>query len=346
VNKKVLPLIIPEITTIPRYTNLEAILAANGMDYLPWFRSNFLQIRCPKKVSMSWIDIDYEPLFFEKLCPLIDYRAVPKDLIDTNRTIDFFIKCIDHNHYIYTVFDRYYVPVSVSYGKQHQLHDSLVFGYDLEQEEFHIADFFEEYKFERLPFSQVESAFREAQPKGYHFTKNVELITLNPNYTPIFDLDLVIHSLKNYCLSRHDQMNSYLSSYSVHVSPEDNVYGLDVYDTLIAFLTNSTNIGYQFFRPLHLLWHHKKNVLQTINYLQISGILDKNQYISLYEDYSDIEKRMLINRNLMIKYTATKNQSHFDAVIKSLAELSSTEKTIIERLLYQLAEYKQRNGAS
>lgn len=336
-NKKVLPLTIPKETTIPRYTNLEAILSAHHLDYRPWFRSNFLQIRCPK-VNERWLDLDFEPLFLERFCPFIHYRKVPKEVIDMDNITGFFMKCIDNNHYIYTIMDHYYVPLSVNFAANHVVHDSLIFGYDQDAGQFHVADFFNgQYQFADVPFHQLETGFREAKARlendtNYRFTKDIDLLSINPVHSPKFDIDLAVNSLSNYINSRPDPMNSYLSSMKVYVHPEEHAYGMDVYEHVLAFLDSDPTRGYMNIRSLHLLWYHKWIVLQTIEYL-----LAGQQTESVTVDYRSIEQLMLISRNLMMKFSIGRDKENYNSVTGNLKEIRLKEKEIVERFLSLLS---------
>ncbi|MNI80922.1 hypothetical protein D3C73_1374920 [compost metagenome] len=82
-------------------------------------------------------------------------------------------------------------------------------------------------------------------------------------------------------------------------------------------------------RDFHLLWSHKKCMLDRLDYMRENGHLDKERK---YDDYIEIVNQSLIQLNFALKYLVTKDHKIVDRIICGNNQIRAKELAILERL--------------
>ena len=145
-NKKILPVSYPMITSWQWHATLFSILG-DDEKAKNWIFSNYIQLRC---YNIEEIFTGDEMLLADmmpgssslKECPYLLFSLMTKEQVESycGDIINFIIKTIDLNGYVYGVFDE--AKILCDSGADYKFpHELFIFGYDKDKEEFHVGDF-------------------------------------------------------------------------------------------------------------------------------------------------------------------------------------------------------------
>ncbi len=161
-NQLKLPFTIPPVTCYPRHAFTLTALSSN-MSYLPWLYGNYIQLFCneDKYITEDWFEFfTLDPLEHHNSLTINYSGKIPLDLIKmmNKNIIEFTVDAIRLGYYVIVYIDEFYTPPSQFYAKKHHPHGIMLYGYDLGQEVFEIAGYYENqrYKSEKLRFSDYE----------------------------------------------------------------------------------------------------------------------------------------------------------------------------------------------
>ena len=114
-----------------------------------------------------------------------------------------------------------------------------------------------------------------------HMAK-IGLLKYDNNRRYEFDLNLVLEQIRDYIES-----NNTSEKFRMLDAPEDGIYGIETYCYLIHCLLEQRN-NFDL-RLLHILWEHKKCMLNRLIYMENKGYLDPSENLSVA--YNKIGKR-------------------------------------------------------
>ncbi|WP_068619666.1 hypothetical protein [Paenibacillus tuaregi] len=333
--ERLLPVKDPRINCYSYYANPLAILSvAANKKYFPWFLSNFIQLSSHPEGSSIKLDffqqwITWVPYY----CPFLDVQIINKDIFGKLNVISFIVDCIDSGYYIHMKVNHKYLSASSLkwYNRTDYAHELLIYGYNTNTQTLELADNFGgKYKFARCTFEEFQLAY--SNPPIYNTANYEKVLLLKPKEDIIFQFDLlkVKDSLEDFLASRDtrirdDQSSSWARNLTL---------GVDVYDKIIDYLflliDKKASIDLRLF---HVLWEHKKCMIDRIRYMETLGIIRDPDIV---ETYQGLEKIALIYRNQMIKLTMRKDTRKINAMIQGVKSLSITEISLIHKVLEQI----------
>ncbi len=336
----------PEINCYPFHANLLSVISNNDL-YKEWFYNFYIQLVCPKNYQQRGMRIDYYTTLLWKSCPFIYYQRLSRDLVNVkwNSIIEFIIDCISLGYYVYFTINTYFVSNYDSFLNEHMIHDIFIFGYDTEKEIFKVADNFKngKYAYEEATFKEIYEGYTNISlTNRTEWLDGIELINYRKktNYFDeatheyTFDMSLFKDSLQDY-LNSINTVTRYRIPSEQWRSGGDWVYGLDIYDFIHNYFDDLlADKTFYDIRPFHVLWEHKKIMLNRLKYLKDSGYL--SDLDSVYNKYSDIENDMLLIKSLWIKYSLIKEEDTIIKILKKLEEVKAKEQKILERLISML----------
>jgi len=299
-------------------------IVLNDEESLPWYYSNYIQLVSGNTFLSA---MHFYPAWYHTI-PFLIVQAFKKEITKFgNINIHKFIKdCIDNQLYFYSVFDEFYVPRRLSYGRRHFQHDFLIYGYDEAQQEYILAGFDENrfYRTTTVSFAQFEEAFFSEMNEYVHLLKRNEGLKYN------FNLKRVCELLEDY-LYRRNTSERYSDGTSLEAI-SDRHWGLDVYKHLRGYFNSLINgDAWYDIRPLHILYEHKKCMVSRLEYME------KNNYISdcsyLIDSYKILENKSMVMRNLQLKYSATSDKKYLRSIVETLAEIEQKEEELLEILI-------------
>ncbi|OBZ14220.1 hypothetical protein A8L34_09685 [Bacillus sp. FJAT-27264] len=338
-NNKTLLMADPVLRSYPMYAHTLSIVA-NNPSYLGWFYSNYIQISCSKfRGESNSFQVNYHNQHERYFCPWIHYNRLNKEFVTSKWNgdiVQFLIDIIDQSFYVYFVVDNYYIPASWSYHKVSHPHDLLVYGYDLKEKTFNIADAFVDGKYSHATctFSEMEAAYTAYdQPSDIYraFNNNIELLRLNTTdevdpYLALFNLPFVEDSLRNF-LTGNDLspgMKPIFENYSM---------GIHVYDDLMKYLdyVKDNEATYIDLRGIYVISEHKKIMLSRIEYML------EHKYIhfdkKLLTDYKDVLKEAILTLNVAIKYNIKPDQILLSKIHTGVEKMRNREMDVLSEFL-------------
>ena len=334
---------------IKGFTVFSLSILATKEVYLPWFYSQHIQVYFPKTHIQKGIpkfDFYRSPNNRLLPAPLLETRWLDRDMISiVNEDImQFVIKYIDKDYYIQLYLNEFYMPNRSRYKKKKNIHETLIHGYDLYDETFNIVGYNKmgQYGSSKLKFSDFKEAymkidyldFKEAYMKiNYspnHMAK-IGLLKYENNRHYEFDLNLVSEQLRDYIKS-----NNTSERFRMLDTPEDGIYGMETYRYFTHCLLEQKN-NYDI-RLFHILWEHKKCMLNRLRFMESRRYLDPSEKLSI--TYAKIEKQVANLRLVILKsILSSKKEDKIDTSIKyvttKLEELADEEKNILEKVLLQ-----------
>ncbi|WP_124066119.1 hypothetical protein [Clostridium sp. E02] len=335
---KLLPIKYPPITSYPHHANILSILSCNE-ENLIWFYNYYFQLAIKKKPNNRLdFNIGYSIIPFIKNCPIVTFHGLSREFIRKkwDNITDFLIDGINSGYYIYLVVDKFFVPVyEDQYMKYHTYHDIMVFGYNIQNQKFNVADFFKnsKYSYEESEFSKVAEGYYASDE--FDWLHGVILLKKDKSYQPNFNTNI----LKNY-------INDYLTSYNSNartilintwLNNKEYAFGLQVYDVLENHLKEILSRNVEFdIRPYHVLWDHKRMILLLIKYLFKKGYLQNADYF--YLGFILVEKKTLILRNLLLKYKFSQNKGLIEKAMIKLREISAKEQQLLQKFMVNINE--------
>lgn len=322
----------PWITTYPIFANPLSILQG-VQDTYNYIYSSFIQVICCKKNgAISFYDFNY------RYCPLFNVQKISKDFVkEQSNYIEAIKYFLNRGYYIYLLINPKYIQNY--YCEVDSCHDLFVFGYDDENQLFHVADNFTgKYEQGVCSFQELENAINNLpfDKEGYlGFNGCVELLSLNKynKYIEPF--------LGKNILRLKDSLTNYVKGYAAwnDSTPEMRVepygynkfqYGIDCYQFLIDNFVER-GISDIHFPSYFLIFDHKKHLQRIISYLEETEFLINGKLYK--EKIEELVKMSSINVNLILKDRIVSNKRTEEKIIENYKRMESIERIMIEHML-------------
>lgn len=333
----------PAITAYPRYANVLAIIQQFSDGEL-WFLNHCIQLQI-NRGSYTGMNLDFcvgDMLNTVYRCPFLSIEVLDiKEFTgDGNESelIEKVIHYIDQGKYVYLPVDWFYIPAYQRYGKQHADHDMLVFGYDQENMELSVADFFGNFKYQRARCSYKEfwSACQGAFGLRCFLDK---VLLLKPCRRDIvFDLSIVKELLRDYIEARNSNRR-FLPVYKYPDFLNDDLFefGVDVYEKLIGYLHHVTAAKILVeIRSYDILYEHKLVLLRLSTYMRDHGYLRNDSDIIAKLEW--IKNQCLLIRNILLKYNMTMKVEPVEHCVRLLEDVREKETEALRQWLESMNE--------
>ncbi|HEX3047043.1 MAG TPA: hypothetical protein VHY08_19975 [Bacillota bacterium] len=339
-NKKILPVNYPIITSYPAHANILSCVSQYE-NSIQWFYNHYLQLLAYVDFSRGYY-VDFCAPIPWRSCPWIHAQRITRELIGKKwETItDFIIDCIDLDCYVYLYLDQFYIAAAAPYQKYHLAHDTFIFGYDLQNQTFDVADFYKysKYCYTKATFSQIGAAYQTLDLSNIPDNlQGIVLLKPVPYAEYQFDIQVMAELLQDYLLARKSS-KSYTDGYRLDIGAKNDryYYGMDIYRLLPKHLEYYLNgQGPLDIRAFHVILDHKTLMLARIKYLIDNNYL--HQVDSIYEDYQKVVKQAVNLRSLALKAILSKEGKTIQSIMNYLPYLVDGERMILEQLLAQLA---------
>ncbi len=315
-NMKKLKVTYPTITSWQWHATLFSILS-DDENAKKWIYSNYIQLRC---YNIQEIFTGDDMLFADimpgssslKECPYLITSLMTKEQIESycGNIIDFIIKTIDLNGYVYGVFDEAKIlcDTEVDYKFPHEL---FIYGYNIDEEIFYVGDFTfkDHYSYTTVSFKDVEKGYEVITAQDDHMfkddykgTRGLYVILKNSD-TPYYevDIELIKTTLREY-LNSMDTKNHFRMMRNRF---DDTIFGVDVYDRVLSRINSQMSEEEPDFdiRALHLMYDHKVLMLERLKYLMVNDYMEYDKEI--LDEYKTVVVNMLAARNLLVRISIT-----------------------------------------
>ncbi|MCM3747207.1 hypothetical protein M3223_07545 [Paenibacillus pasadenensis] len=334
--KKELPIMIPPVIGLLHHAHPLAILL-NYDEYKPVYLCNYIQLYSHYNLVNDGFKIDfYSYDGIGSFYPFMQQSfTMQRTALNVTNIIDFIVSHIDSNIYVEAYTDENYLSNKLSYNLQPFVHQNLIYGYDLEAKELYAIGFDQNRMFAKLTFPFDE--FIDSYLLGDHAC--VSLIRSNfDKIGKMTNTDFIYSAYKEFNLKQFIQYaQDYLeckTSFASHQSAAQVRYGLDVYDDYMEKLQHEVHIRREV-KPLHMLWEHKKCMIERIQYLESCGYLPGDT--NLVAEFEKMKTDLLILRNTLVKRLVKDAEIDVPDFCFKLGEIRSKEKELFEELLTLLS---------
>lgn len=315
---KTLPLAEPRVLGYLHHAYVLSI-AGNCPNFEDWYYSSYVQLY--DDYLSGGLNF-YEHDFTRFRQPLLDHHSMCIDAFMKGRydVVEFAKHCLDTDYYFYTFVDERYIPGKGAYkAKVTFPHEIMVFGYDESAKHFHAIGFSEKFQYEKytVGFEHFAQGFNNLKMTA-SYMNNIHL--LKPAYDAEypFRLKQVASLLEDYCLSRNTS-----EQYSMVREPFRSAFGMACYDYLIEYFEKVLKGKAQLkINSLHILWEHKKCMIERVAYMQRKhGMLKDFDLGPLKE----VERLAYKTRDEIIVYSFSNDPKCFQNIIKYLNQLKEKE---------------------
>lgn len=301
--KKILPVHQPIIQHIPANAFLLSVIGETEDEYA-WIMNNFVNIRY--NPNTYYDDFYRNDMWYN--CYHITENRFTKEFADIvfGDPVKMLINLIDADYYIYFYFNTRYIENYMC--DEDNVHNAMIYGYDLDEEKVYIADFFTDKSitFESCSIKSYCDAYNHQmdKPEYYSYVWN-RAFKLKKGYVYTFDIDELIIKLRDYLESSDLGKSKYFSFdnndvedilYYEFKEGYEYVYGLEVYDEIRNALYN----GHLWRRPLQLLHEHKKLMMKRLKFLSENGFLQQNE-IELENKCNEMINEIALMKNIFLK---------------------------------------------
>jgi len=314
---------------------------------LGWFYSNFIQVYTHRYFYERNLEFNFnffrgKRFEFSNNNPFLVTTRLGTDILSAlgKEITEFYMQSLDLGYYVVAFIDERCISTKEAYQKFHLPHHLLIYGYDLEKKVFYANGFNDNwlYRSEEIPFREIAEGYqsiidlRNSGAIRDHPDESNFLFKFNPLHNYAFDKHVVAGQLVEYLESRS-------SIDAQNYNNDQEVFGLETYDFLKfyydLYLRDAEFKKNGFVRNLHVLWEHKKIMLERIQFLQDHGWIARDR--SLWEEYEAICKKALVLRNLAIKHTVSNDESCIVRIRDSFDALKQKDEKAIEALLKALS---------
>lgn len=325
--KMCLPIEEPPITSFPVIANILSILWGSKEKVIPWLSDRFIQLVIRPNFDPTIADFyDHADLdnFISLIygCPFLGWMRNNRITANFTKFTDYIIYQINQGYYLEPCLDNYYFKFTNHYQKKHHIHPTLIYGYDNDNEQVYIADFFDGKRYTREVVSYEE------------INKSIENVDYFINLYKLQDAQYKFNpELMNTYL--YDYMNSKDSLHKFGFScPEYNknvLFGLDYYDFVISNICNiykSIDI-----RPFHILFDHKRLMKIRLEFLYSQKIYDNYKIKDLILKNDELIYKSNILRNLAIKYNIRNDIETMQIIKDKCNKLKSLDYALVSDIL-------------
>ncbi|MEK4998147.1 hypothetical protein [Paenibacillus sp. FSL H7-0918] len=238
------------------------------------------------------------------------------------------LDCLAEKEYVEVSLDEFYIEGKHYFNKVHFERNFMIYGYDDLSHTFSIAgsDYDKIFEFHELPADQIISSLR-AHAFERHSIRSVRLNEADKMH---FEPTTLIASLGDYYYSRQPK--------TMVTCPETDggsCWGMKVYGALLDYLDRlARNEIFYCVRPFHLLWEHKKCMVNRLGYLSQCGY---NLSDFIMKGYEDIYETTLILRNILVKYHLEPDLNLLRIAARTVESIDEQERALLSALLKEFS---------
>ncbi|WP_426454576.1 hypothetical protein ACP26L_17975 [Paenibacillus sp. S-38] len=302
----------------------------------PWIYSHYIQTELITGLSGKDTLLNYSHITTpQEDCPWIEISRTNVQQIQESEgdLVSFFKESLLNGYYIYAFVDMYYIPAYPFYQLRHAQHDSLLLGFNEEQERFYMADFHKHadganrYGIFEVSYAQLTDSILHLKEE-LNPLKGIELFRYRTDVSYAFDTERVKQSLSDYLESTYTPRRE-----PTWLSTPVLAYGIACYDHLIQHIEEiRTDSGIRDFRFFHVMGDHKLLMVQRLQYMHEIGLIRAERA----EAYEEILQDASILRNLLLKFGLTENIRLLDRISLLLRKIAECEKNILGEVLEDL----------
>lgn len=316
----------------------------------PWFFGNFVQLQCDSRQLELDDFLKYSRMpkgeihFTEgtsRFNPwLADSPALDKDAFLAGRgsAAERVVERLGQGYCVETFIDEYHIPVLFNGGHAHFRHRLLVFGCQESERQLLIAGFDKKSQYSRLScsFDEFDEAFAAVQPQWFEKTR---LFKPRQDAFPVpgYEHARFVRLLQEYLAATNTLLDPDLHGSG---QPMDAIrYGVDCYDFLGEFIQRlavrrqtGEVLGVDF-RGFHILWEHKKCMLDRLKWLQRQGYELPDSLIAEYGRVLSLCEQARSRIVMCARRLLPPDRGHLAEVPRYLEQAKAAEMPVLQRVL-------------
>jgi len=327
-----LPIVQPVYSTYMYSAPGSAVIAKNP-SIRNWYLQNVLILQCGRRFLSGYtspelvIKDGYWPSN-----PYIEQNRIP--FSDLGDRVDQKIReMLDEGRHVYfNGVDDYYMEGKSWYGERHFSHDGLICGYNEDEDTYCIYAYDKEWRYRT--FWVPRRCFEEGRTAPIDEKICRYICSLTPKTEPVsFSPELAAAKLAQY-------LDSTLEQY-----PEDGegpILGVVVHDYIVKYVGFLYDgfIPYERmdWRIMHLIWEHKKVMLERIQRLEAAYCMDTD----ISRRYSPIVDAANSVRFIYASHHKRRRDSVLPGIQKKLLQIKETEQELLTALLANIERVKEK----
>lgn len=298
--------------------------------YYAWLYNNHIQWRLNKEDREIRLEFDstirrnwnYYTLNNFVLYKTEDLKTLKKYHIVL---IDYIKGEIDKGKYVELVVDTYDLEETYGYSTKHKEHQCLIYGYDDSERILEVL-----CTDEGRPCKSRITYERFMKQSNFYPD---DLLIVSQEYNPeknVYDITIksVVEQLHKY-LKGEPVINS-----EIIVAQEEAIYGIDVYDWLRKgrYMTEFLNDV----RLVHLMFEHKKCILELAEYLVSRKFLDVGASGEIINELNVIFEKVSILRNFVFLHMAKQSEGLVEKIDSYLSNIQDLERKTYSKFILLL----------
>lgn len=290
-----------------------------------WFYQNFIQLSCDltdhdRRLEFHYgIQKDWDQNSFHYF---LNRNSICFGDCKRLGGIKYIKKCIDRNQYIELKINQRWIEGREEYLTVDHYHQNLIYGYCDSKKVFYLLGYSNRGKIQRqkIRYCDIRRSIEEGQ-------SSLKVIAYHQDaYFYVFDRDYVRVMLEEYRTGTNSKIHMQ------HLSPKDNrIYGLKIYEELAK--DEGINLMISDRRIAHVLWEHKKLMIERIEYLVYRKEISRKQGNELVDHFTQIEKLVYNMKNLLLKYQMRPEKTDYGVIRNMIREVCDLETESISKWL-------------
>lgn len=339
-----LPIVNPPIKGLLRWPYTLSITHGYEKTHA-WYYCNFIQLACTKHFLERRLEFFFDfhrgnnnELYFNNpffITCVSDFQTA--SFLNEDNLPAYFVEQIQHGYYPVVFMDEFYIPHSMAYQNFTFPHHVMLYGYDRHRRIFNVSMFDRRWIYgnHEITFDELiqayfsmkkyvaETGVRDQQTFFYKF---------NPRFEYSFDRLAVTQEIRDY-LNGESHLNR------INFNKDAEAYGLEVYAYLQQFFqalheNHPDLVRRGITRNLHILWEHKKVMLDRLHFFAAQGIMPEDEI--LIRGFEQLLLKAEQMRNSVVKHFRKANEHTFTKIVADIEVFKQEEPALMERLLHAL----------
>lgn len=233
-------------------------------------------------------------------------------------------KIIDKGFYVYFMdFDDYYIEGKTWYKQKHFYNDGLICGYDQEKMTYSIYAY--DNKWVCHKFKTTQESFNDGYRAAMKNNGKGSLCAIKPKLeSVVFNPITALERIKEY-------LDSSLEKYPL--TEKGNVFGIVVHDYIGIYLEKLVDGSIPYnrmdWRVFHLIWEHKKAMLERMKKIEKALELDSK----VIGDYGELVIEADTMRMLYASYHIKRRDNVLPIIQKKLIAVKEKELEVLTRFV-------------
>ena len=351
-----LPVVFQKDLTVQMFDALPLCIIQAYPDISPWFLSRYLNI-CSTTFRRDGSNIRITLNYLEggsyldrhKTKEVLEYNAIRiEPLLRYADVVSFLKENLEAGFYIIAFFNEFLLSNKVAYQKKDLIRESLIYGYDDDEECFYAVSFNQNRMFTGfvIPYAEAAAAIQSAHehPSNaldrdyFHIVKPLKI-------RAAFDCACFKRQMNNYLNSAIDAIDKY-HFFLFDGSEYDGTaysfqYGINAHEELVSVYDTITNlwlVSHDNYMNFQFLAEHKRHIQQALRYihttLPVNSSFDSllESYERIVNDYELLRLRRFKIYTRMVKYRDDPLPP-FEETIARLRELKNREQEVLSSIM-------------